>query len=283
MANNHNMFENEFENGIEIQWTTIPNDIFDEEMNFDSPGEKLTYMTCLRYSFQIGKEARPSQKSLAAKVRVTDRSIRNYLKSLEEKGFLKKVGYHEEYGTVIWRVSIPQALRIEWAERNLERMKAKAGNDQPIEQPQPEPTPEPKEEIPYKEIMEYLNEKTGKNFSTKADTAHADNIKARFNQGYKADDFIKVIDNKTAEWMGTDMERHLVPGTLFAKKHFDNYLNQAPTKKTKKGQAFTKSQEADINYFHTMDDGRTFDLRIPEQKKYVNEFYQKQFKTREAQ
>ena len=44
------------------------------------------------------------------------------------------------------------------------------------------------------------------------------------------DDFIAVIDKKTAEWMGTKWEKFLRPETLFGPK-FESYLNQNATKK----------------------------------------------------
>ena len=50
-------------------------------------------------------------------------------------------------------------------------------------------------------------------------------------EGFTKEDFIKVIDNKVNEWLGTDMERYLRPETLFGIK-FEGYLNQK--KKTPK-------------------------------------------------
>lgn len=86
------------------------------------------------------------------------------------------------------------------------------------------------------EIIRYLNEKTGKNFrhSTNATVRL---IEARLNEGYTLEDFKKVIDNKTAEWKGTEQEQYLRPETLFAPSHFESYLNQRAIKaKPKAGQ-----------------------------------------------
>jgi uncharacterized phage protein (TIGR02220 family) len=55
---------------------------------------------------------------------------------------------------------------------------------------------------------------------------HRQLIQARMNDGATVDDFIHVIDVKAEQWMGSDMEQHLVPSTLFGLKHFDNYLGQ---------------------------------------------------------
>lgn len=79
--------------------------------------------------------------------------------------------------------------------------------------------------IPYKEIISYLNAKSGKRFNHKTNN-NRKLIKARFNEGYTKDDFIKVIDNKVSEWSDVEhMKQYLQPTTLFGNK-FDKYLNQ---------------------------------------------------------
>ncbi|HDG9871594.1 TPA: conserved phage C-terminal domain-containing protein [Staphylococcus aureus] len=78
--------------------------------------------------------------------------------------------------------------------------------------------------IPYKEIIDYLNEKTGKKFKHNT-TKTKDFIKARWNQDFRLEDFKKVIDIKTAEWLNTDSDKYLRPETLFGNK-FEGYLNQ---------------------------------------------------------
>ncbi|HDB3842546.1 TPA: conserved phage C-terminal domain-containing protein [Staphylococcus aureus] len=78
--------------------------------------------------------------------------------------------------------------------------------------------------IPYKEIIDYLNEKTGKKFKHNT-TKTKDFIKARWNQDFRLEDFKKVIDIKTAEWLNTDSDKYLRPETLFGSK-FEGYLNQ---------------------------------------------------------
>jgi len=84
--------------------------------------------------------------------------------------------------------------------------------------------------IPYEEIITYLNEKIGTSYkSTTPKTQEC--IRARWNEGFKLDDFKKVIDNKIADWKGKktkdgrDCEEWLRPITLFGTK-FESYLNQ---------------------------------------------------------
>ena len=82
------------------------------------------------------------------------------------------------------------------------------------------------EQIPYKQIIDYLNEKTSKSFKHTA-TTNKKLIKARWNEGYRLDDFKHVIDTKAAEWLNTEMQKYLQPSTLFGNK-FDKYLNEQP-------------------------------------------------------
>ena len=79
--------------------------------------------------------------------------------------------------------------------------------------------------IPYKEIVDYLNQKTSKSFnpSTKNTQQH---IKARWNEGFRIDDFKRVIDVKTVQWLANaEMNQYLRPQTLFNTK-FEAYLNE---------------------------------------------------------
>lgn len=74
------------------------------------------------------------------------------------------------------------------------------------------------------EIVDYLNEKSGKNYSPKTASTQK-HIIARLNEGRTLDDFKKVIDNKCAQWLGTKWENYIRPETLFAPAKFENYLN----------------------------------------------------------
>lgn len=79
---------------------------------------------------------------------------------------------------------------------------------------------------PYVEVIDYLNHKTGKQYrSTTKATQRI--IKARFREGFTLEEFKKVIDNKTADWLkDTKMSEYLRPQTLFGAEKFEGYLNQ---------------------------------------------------------
>lgn len=77
---------------------------------------------------------------------------------------------------------------------------------------------------PYKEIIAYLNDKTGKSFKDKSKDTRK-HIRQKIDEGYTLEDFKKVIDTKTAEWIGTRWDMYLRPSTLFG-ENFEAYLNQ---------------------------------------------------------
>lgn len=81
-----------------------------------------------------------------------------------------------------------------------------------------------------KQVLDYLNEKTGKRYKGKP--ADLLKIKARLAppESHTLEDFKKVIDDKCAEWRGTHMEPYLRPETLFSTK-FESYLNQTGSSK----------------------------------------------------
>ncbi len=80
---------------------------------------------------------------------------------------------------------------------------------------------------PYKEIIDYLNEKIKTHYlptTPKTQTF----IRARWREGFHLDDFKKVIDKKCNEWLkDSKMRRYLRPETLFGTK-FESYLNEKP-------------------------------------------------------
>ena len=78
---------------------------------------------------------------------------------------------------------------------------------------------------PFKEIISYLNQKTGKNFDFK-EKIYQGKIKARWKEGKRLPDFQKVVDIKVSKW-STDEEMmdFLRPETLFGTK-MGSYLNE---------------------------------------------------------
>ncbi|MCC8439891.1 DNA replication protein [Leuconostoc pseudomesenteroides] len=79
--------------------------------------------------------------------------------------------------------------------------------------------------IPYKEIVDYLNKKTGSKYRSSGSKTKT-LIKARVHDGFELKDFKQVIDIKTEQWLSDQkMNKFLRPETLFGTK-FEGYLNE---------------------------------------------------------
>ena len=99
-------------------------------------------------------------------------------------------------------------------------------------------------EYPYKEVVEYLNQKCGTRFKDRSKDTRA-HIRARCEEGATLDDFKEVIDNRCAAWKNDPkMSEFLRPSTLFGPK-FESYLNAKPGKKTNK---FVNFQGRDYDF-----------------------------------
>lgn len=80
------------------------------------------------------------------------------------------------------------------------------------------------DDVPYSDIIDHLNKKAVKQYKhTTAKTKTL--IQARWNEGFRTDDFKKVIDTKVSDWKDNDMSKYLRPETLFGTK-FEGYLNE---------------------------------------------------------
>lgn len=93
------------------------------------------------------------------------------------------------------------------------------------------------DKIPYAEIVEYLNSKAKTNYRSTTKSTRL-RIKIIWNDGFRLNDFKKVIDNKVLDWkgkftkQGVLLSNFLRPDTLFRSK-FESYLNQKSTGNSK--------------------------------------------------
>lgn len=94
-------------------------------------------------------------------------------------------------------------------------------------------------DIPFKEIVEFLNDKTNSNYRHTS-KATQQLIKARVNDGFEQDDFKQVIEVKANQWLNDkEMAKYLRPQTLFGTK-FESYLNE-------QSKTFNEPKIADFN------------------------------------
>lgn len=115
-----------------------------------------------------------------------------------------------------------------------------------------EPIPDNKQidkqdNIPYTEIIDYLNSRSGSHYRNTDSTKRL--IHARFQEGFTKEDFFKVIDTKVSSWTGSDMEKYIRPQTLFSPK-FESYLNEKPVEKKHSGSK--EGYEVDISKYDTL-------------------------------
>ena len=184
-----------------------------------------------------------SQKALTELFPFWNRAkIQRIISSLENQGLLIKGNYNQlSYDRTTWYAlpkfeqSVVQNQTVNCSDLNNEWFK----NEQPIPinyQLTKQLTTENKDiveqsstaPIPYEEIVQYLNQKTGKNFksTSKATQRH---IKARFTDGFVLDDFKQVIDKKCSDWLRDQkMKEYPRPETLFGTK-FESYLSSKTT------------------------------------------------------
>ena len=77
------------------------------------------------------------------------------------------------------------------------------------------------------EVILYLNRRSGTNYRTDSTTTSR-LVRARYNEGYRLEDFCKVIDTKVRQWKGDPkMQKYIRPSTLFCKGHFEEYLQES--------------------------------------------------------
>lgn len=80
-------------------------------------------------------------------------------------------------------------------------------------------------DIPFESIVKYLNQKCDTKYRSGTQKTKT-LIKARWNEGFRLNDFQEVINKKSAQWLNSDMQKYLRPETLFGTK-FEGYLNES--------------------------------------------------------
>lgn len=180
--------------------------------------------------------------------KVSKKTIQTWLKSLEDKGYItREVIYKEGSNEIVTRyirlcayptnekVHTPMHEKVRDNNTSINTTVNNTNNIKILSRSKEQ------DYIPFKEIIDYLNLKANKKFrATSADTKKL--IKARWNEGYKLDDFKRVIDNKCFSWeRDGEMSKYLRPKTLFGTK-FESYLNE------------NQIEKANIGYTRTDDD-----------------------------
>lgn len=131
-------------------------------------------------------------------------------------------------------------------------------HEQTVKRPRKDPNKnykelkEGEEDIPYAEIVDYLNLKAKTRYRATGKKTK-DLIYARWEDKFTLDDFKSVIDKKCASWEGTEWAKFLRPETLFGPK-FESYLNEkaftkAPDKPGDKSQSAKPTSNKYENFY----------------------------------
>ncbi|WP_071394807.1 conserved phage C-terminal domain-containing protein [Bacillus tuaregi] len=177
----------------------------------------------------------------------SESTIKRTIKSLEEQGYVISANFnrfkmdktkwytidYEKVEALEMEELISQDSTIVQDETSSESFcqEEECVVNQAIPESTTENTSENKNNIPFSEIITYLNDQA--NTSYKPGTKKTkDLITTRWNEGFRLEDFKRVIDLKAQEWLHDCVwNKYLRPETLFGPK-FESYCNQkSATKK----------------------------------------------------
>lgn len=164
------------------------------------------------------------------RLNLTTQKVRTILKKFEKEGYIKFISSGSKGKESTLKITIKQQLFNNNATNKSEQLQQVEGGKQQQSNNNVTTLSKKKEKDNniYSLVIDYLNKKASTNY--RASTKNTQSfINARVKEGYTVEDFKKVIDSKSREWLGTDFEKYLRPSTLFGTK-FENYLNEANKK-----------------------------------------------------
>ena len=177
--------------------------------------------------YTVGQLVASSDKVLG----LTTQKVRTILKNLEKKGYIEFLTSGSKGKESTLKITIKQQLFNNNVTNKTEQFQQIEGDKQQQSNNNVTTLSKKKENNNnniYSLVIDYLNKKASTNY--RASTKNTQSfINARVKEGYAVEDFKKVIDSKSREWLGTDFEKYLRPATLFGTK-FENYLNEANKK-----------------------------------------------------
>jgi uncharacterized phage protein (TIGR02220 family) len=199
-------------------FTTVENPLQVELSAGDMGVEPGELTAILGYCVEIGLFQRDKNTSGDGTV-LSSRRLKQDMQAVIDGRNSENESYRRRKYTEESRV---EESRVEEREEN-----AMSGNESPdpvgvlLDQQKGELEP-----IPYVKIIDALNTSAGAKYNPKTDATRRF-IKARWNEGYRFCDFLKVIEVKCAQWKrDPKMVSFLRPQTLFGTK-FEAYLNES--------------------------------------------------------
>lgn len=203
--------------------------IFDLMTKYGSDGYTVFFGTLEIYSREFHPESDGnlviSWSFLRQKLRMSCSKIKKILMDIHKWDV-------KDNGDTI-TIFIPKFIELadEWTQRKVSKARELLGSDSGVTREKLQHDIDKEEDIrlqspPFQEIVTYLNQKSGKNFSPKTASTQK-HIKARFAEGRTLQNFMSVIDIKVKQWKADPkMSPFLRPETLFGTK-FEGYLQEA--------------------------------------------------------
>ena len=208
-----------------------------------SGNELIVYAVIYGFSQDGSSWFTGSRKYLAAWCQTSEKSVTHNLKKLLDAGLIEK-RTHYEHGCTINDYRAIRSARRRGEETSLGGKKLPSTGEESSPVRGEETSPHTIEVdnlvdtidiVPQDDsgsgsiaaIIDYLNERVGTHYTYRNKSING-LINARLSEGFTIDDFKTVVDNKVAEWTGTEWAKFLRPKTLFAPSHFEEYLNQSP-------------------------------------------------------
>lgn len=208
-----------------------------------SGNELIVYAVIYGFSQDGSSWFTGSRKYLAAWCQTSEKSVTHNLKKLLDAGLIEK-RTHYERGCTINDYRAIRSARRRGEETSLGGKKLPSTGEESSPVRGEETSPHTIEVdnlvdtidiVPQNDsgsgsiaaIIDYLNERVGTHYTYRNKSING-LINARLSEGFTIDDFKTVVDNKVAEWTGTEWAKFLRPKTLFAPSHFEEYLNQSP-------------------------------------------------------
>lgn len=230
-------------------YTGIANEILEQITKLHLNGTQYSIILTL-WRFTYGFQRCEHDLSVSFISKATDtstRAIKKEIRSLISRNIILVPRESTKSESRVLRFNKDYDTWIEGNNRSPgeQQITSQGNNRSPLEGNKKTPKKETKENlkkdiVPYKDIIEYLNLKTGKNFSPKTD-ATIKFINGRWDEGRTFEDFKHVIDIKCSDWIGKkdregkSLEIYLRPNTLFTPSNFENYLNQIASKPKEEG------------------------------------------------
>lgn len=167
---------------------------------------------------------------LVAICKENETAIKTALKELKQCGYLKVVKHtpsETDTGRFEYEYIVYENPEQEVEKQGVENLPVET---QGVEkQGQLNTNQSSTDELNTKDIIAYLNERTGRHYVATDKVRKL--VRARQKEGFTEDDFKTVIDKKSREWLhDTKMNQYLRPDTLFSNK-FQGYLNQTVASK----------------------------------------------------